>query len=142
MLPCSHHMLWFCAKCVQFHELQSLDEKFSIEILTVHCMFSLALSASISHPPSCCTFTGILKALEECNELNLTSAGQTEVSSLKKHFGSFTALPMSAIWFKVFVIDRTNKILQTRKITIVVEERNLEEILKNLSGLCDWWSCA
>ena len=43
---------------------------------------------------------GILKALEQCSELNLTPAGQTEVSSLKRYFGFFTAVQMSAIWIK------------------------------------------
>ena len=77
---------------------------------------------------------GILKALEECSELNLTPAG---VSSLTKYFSSFTAVLMSAIWIKVLVpIDSITKSFKAEKYQLMLRRK----ILKNLSGLHDQWS--
>lgn len=73
--------------------------------------------------------------LEGIKELNLSPEAKTTLDSLCDYYSSFTAILMSAIWIKVLVlIDRRNKVLQARNMTIV-EMSNLESLLKDLKEI-------
>lgn len=150
---CGVHSAECCAQVITFFGVvQKLYNLFSSspqrwEILTsgigcsLHNLSETRWSARVdSVKPFAAHLPGIMTALTQVQELNLTPESRSDVSGMISYLSSFESILMASLWLKVLTaINFRNLLLQAREATLDVEVANIRDLIGDLKQLRDKW---
>ena len=161
ILTCGCHNLNLCgvhsAECCPqvitfFGVVQKLYNLFSSspqrwEILTssvgcsLHNPSETRWSARVdSVKPFAAHFPGVMTALSQVQELNLTPETRSDVVGKISYLSSYEPILMASLWLKILTaINFRNLLLQAREVTLDVEVANIHDLIGDLKLLRSKW---
>ena len=159
--PCGCHSLNLCgvhsAECCPqvitfFGVVQKLYNLYSSspqkwEILTssvgcsLHNPSETRWSARVdSVKPFAAHLPGIMTALSQVQELNLTPETRSDVVGMISYLSSFESILMASLWLKILTaINFRNLLLQAKEVTLDVKVANIHDLIGDLKLLRSKW---
>ena len=150
---CGVHSAECCAQVITFFGVvQKLYNLFSSspqrrEILTssvgcsLHNPSETRWSARVDIvKPFAAHLPGIMTALSQVQELNLTQETRSDVVGMISYLSSFESILMGLLWLKILTaINFRNLLLQAREATLDVEVANIHDLIGDLKLLRSKW---
>ena len=159
--PCGCHSLNLCGVhsaecCVQvitffgvvqklYNLFSSSPQRWEISTNSVGCSLhnpsETRWSARVdSVKPFAANFPGIMTALSQVQELNLTPETRSDVVGMISYLSSFESILMASLWLKILTaINFRNLLLQAREVTLDVEVANIHDLIGDLKLLRSKW---